>query len=127
MSSKVINKIPWLTILWLLLGLLSTASLAEPPERSSLRSTSGLPDYYPTNYQKTGIIRDVRVDDTLVISGLKYRLTADTKIHTTRNQFSTRWALKTGEEAGFSFTTDAAGQRTISEIWLLPAGRVVSH
>ena len=66
-------------------------------------------------------------DDTLVISGLKYRLTSDTKIHTTRNEFSSRWSLKTGEEVGFSFSTDATNSRTISEIWIMPKGRVVSH
>jgi hypothetical protein len=114
-------------LICLLAGLLSTASLAAPPERSALRSTSGLPDYYPSKFQKTGIIREVNVGDTLVISGLKYYLTPDTAIHSTSNQFSSRWALKTGEEVGFSFTSDAANRRTLSEIWILPKGRVISH
>jgi hypothetical protein len=127
MNSTLINKIQLQIIVSLLIGLLSVVSLAAAPERSSLRSTSGLPEYYPANFQKTGIIRDVASDDTLVISGLKYRLTPDTKIHTTHNEFSTRWSLKTGEEVGFAFSTNAANQRTISEIWLLPKGRVVSH
>lgn len=127
MNYTLTNKIQMRIIIGLLVGLLSVASLAATPERSSLRSTSGLPEYYPANYQKTGIIRDVAADDTLVISGLKYRLTSDTKIHTTRNEFSSRWSLKTGEEVGFTFSTNAANHRTISEIWLLPKGRVVSH
>jgi hypothetical protein len=127
MTYTLINKIQLQIIVSLLIGLLSVASLAAAPERSSLRSSSGLPEYYPTNFQKTGIIRDVAQDDTLVISGLKYRLTPDTKIHTTRNEFSSRWSLKKGEEVGFTFTTDASNHRTVSEIWLLPKGRVVSH
>jgi hypothetical protein len=127
MSSKTIINIHLQAMICLLLILFATTSLAAPPERSALRSTSGLPQYYPANYQKTGIIREVPGDDMLIISGLKYQLTPDTKIHTTSNQFSSRWALKTGEEVGFSFTTDAANRRTIAEIWLLPKGRVVSH
>jgi hypothetical protein len=69
----------------------------------------------------------VNTDDTVVISGLKYHLTANTAIHTTSNRFSSRWSLKTGEEVGFTFSNDAANRRTIGEIWILPKGRVVSH
>jgi len=127
MFKKFISKAQWLTLVWLLLGAVSTTSLASPPDRSGLRSTTGLPDYYPSNYQKTGVIRDVHVDDTLIISGLKYKLSPNIQIHTTTNQFSSRWALKTGEEVGFNFSTDAANNRTISEIWIMPKGRVVSH
>jgi len=127
MFKKIITKTQLQTVVWMLLCLVATASLASPPQRSALRSTEGLPEYYPANYQKTGIIRDVLGSDTFVISGLKYQLTADTKIHTTNNQFSSRWALKNGEEVGFSFSTDAANNRTISEIWVFPKGRVVSH
>lgn len=127
MFQKLMNKTQLQTIAWLLLCVVATASLGAPPERSGLRSTTGLPDYYPTNYQKTGIIRDVLVGDTLIISGLKYQLSPNINIHSTSNQFSSRWVLKTGEEVGFSFTTDAANNRTISEIWVLPKGRVVSH
>ncbi len=127
MNSTLINKIQLQIIVSLLIGFLSVASLAAAPERSSLRSTSGLPEYYPSEFQKTGIIREVNTDDTLVISGLKYHLTPNTAIHTTNNQFSSRWSLKTGEEVGFTYSDDATNRRTISEIWTLPKGRVVSH
>ncbi|MGD8593758.1 MAG: hypothetical protein PVF82_13030 [Gammaproteobacteria bacterium] len=127
MFTKFINKTQLHIMICLLAGLLSTVSLAAPPDRSGLRSTDGLPEYYPGDFQKTGILREVNTDDTVVISGLKYHLTANTAIHTTSNRFSSRWALKTGEEVGFTFSNDAANRRTISEIWTLPKGRVVSH
>ncbi len=127
MNRKFIMKTQSQFVIGLLLVAVSMACLAAPPERSGVRSAEGLPEYYPSTFQKTGVIRDVAPDDTLVISGLKYHLTPDTKIHTTRNEFSSRWSLKSGEEVGISFSTDGANRRTISEIWLLPAGRVVSH
>ena len=127
MLTKLINKTQWQILICLLAGLFAVTSLAAPPDRSGLRSTDGLPEYYPDSFQKTGIIREVNQNDSLVISGLKYHLTPDTAIHSTSNRYSSRWVLRTGAEVGFSFNSDAANRRTITEIWILPQGRVVSH
>ena len=127
MANTLFNKIQMLTIVWLAAALLSTASLGAPAQRSALASTSGLPAYYPANFQKTGIVREPPSSNRLIISGLKYQITSSTKIHTLSNQFSSSWSLKNGEEVGFTFTSDAAKNRTISEIWVLPKGSITAH
>ena len=119
------NKIQWQSMLWLV-AILTAVSTSVFAQRAP-SSTNSLPDYFPASYQQTGVIHEIGVYDTLIISGLKYQLSSITKIHTVNTQFATPWSLKSGEEVGFSFTTDAANNRSISEIWLLPNGTVVLH
>ena len=123
-------KLPRQSIMWLIAlltalftAILSTTALAQ---RASTSAT-GLPSYYPSSYQQAGVIREVNADNTLIISGLKYQISSSTKIHTIGTQFATTWSLKNNEEVGFSFTSDAANNRSISEIWVLPKGSVVLH
>ena len=121
------NKIQWQSILWLVAILTAMVSTTGYAQRAP-SSSSGLPDYYPASYQQTGVIHEVGMNDTLIISGLKYQISSDTKIHTVNTQFATTWSLKSGEEVGFSFTTDdTAKHRSISDIWVLPKGTVVQH
>jgi len=120
------NKFHLQSIVGLIAILAMTISTTVLAQRSG-SSISGLPSYYPASYQQTGVIREIRPDNTLIISGLKYHITSTTKIHTVNTQFASTWSLKTNEEAGFSFTTDTASKRSISEIWLLPKGSIVLH
>jgi hypothetical protein len=112
---------------WLVLILMTITCTTALAQRAARSSVSGVPSYYPASYQQTGVIHDVGLDNTLVISGLKYQISSNTKIHTLNTQFATAWSLKTNEEVGFSFSTDASNKRSIDEIWLLPKGSVVLH
>lgn len=118
-----LQSLPAIGLIALLTAILSTTAMAQ---RAS-SAIKDLPSYYPASFQKTGVIRDVGTDDTLVISGIKYQISPQTKIHTVDSQFASSWSLKTDAEVGFSFATDDAKKRNISEIWLLPKGSVALH
>jgi hypothetical protein len=129
MVNKILLRSPvWLNALLIAmlstLTLLSTSAMAQ---RASKPPAGNLPSYYPASYQQTGVIHEIGLDNTLVISGLKYQLSSSTKIHTVTTQFASTWPLKVNEEVGFTFTTDASNKRSISEIWLLPTGSIVLH
>jgi hypothetical protein len=103
------------------------ASSAAFAQRNDLPAGVTLPAYYPADYQQTGIIRKVQGSGTLIINGQRYYLDAGAKIHTTASQFANSLALKTGEEVGFNYVTDATNKRNINEIWVFPKGTVALH
>ena len=83
-----------------------------------------LPGYYPSSFQEAGTIARMS-SSKMVISGTSYTVSMNILIHSTNTEHSSRHELRTGKEAGFSFTTDSNNKRMITEIWLLPAGSVL--
>jgi hypothetical protein len=93
-------------------------------QRGAVNIQRTMPDYYPDTFQRAGKITGIRSRDVVIISGRKYSIDANTKLHTERTEFATRSIISMGEEVGFSFITDAANNRTITELWILPIGSV---
>lgn len=110
----------------LLLSLLLLISASSPAlaQRGSVTPSKTLPAYYPASYQKSGIIRELGSHNTVIISGLKYKLAASAKIHTESKEFASSWVLKSGDEVGFSYSLDASNNKILDEIWVLPKGSV---
>jgi hypothetical protein len=83
-----------------------------------------LPAYYPSSFQEAGTIARLS-NSSMIISGMSYSLSMNVLIHSMSTEYSSRYELKTGKDAGFSFNTNANNKRIITEIWLLPAGSVL--
>ena len=81
-----------------------------------------LPTYYPTTFQTTGLLSTVGSNSEIIISGVRYTLSPNVLIHTMSTEFGSRYSLQKNQEVGFSFTINSRTVRTITEIWLLPAG-----
>lgn len=92
----------------------------------TVSSDTALPDYYPASFQKTGVINGAGAGGSLNISGLSYRLSPNVLIHSTMTEHSSRYELVSGKEVGFTLNSDA-NSRTITEIWVLPAGTIRLH
>lgn len=83
---------------------------------------SGLPKYYPTSFQGTGVIYKINSSSmTVTGSAEKYTISPNVLIHSLSTEFSTRQELRKGRTIGFSFTTNGSNQRVMTEIWILPA------
>lgn len=105
------------------------SSLPPPVQHSETphSTESHLPDYYPAAFQNKGAIQRIESGDTLVINGVRYRLSPNVRIHTFATEFAPRQTLVSGLEIAFSFGGIDQRGRTIAEIWVLPAGTVKPH
>lgn len=108
---------------WLAVMLLAILALAvSTPLQADSRQ---LPSYYPDTFQATGIITDPKDNRSVIISGLRYYVTNNTRVHTTRSQTGSLYELGIlGTELGFSYVEDNQRRRFLVEAWTLPKGTV---
>jgi len=112
-----------------------TATGATPsPQAQQLEATGSaapadtrLPDYYPASFQNKGAIQGVEGSDTLIVNGVRYRLSPNVRIHTLDTESAPRQTLAAGLEIAFALGAIDQRGRTITEIWVLPAGTIPPH
>ena len=102
------------TSLILLLFIIVTLSFGY-----SLAANNKLPTYYPTSFEQKGFLRGIGSGGKITISGIKYTLSPNALIHSLTTQHSSRFALKAGQEVGFSINSS---NHQIIELWILPKG-----
>ncbi|WP_148103031.1 hypothetical protein [Sulfuriflexus mobilis] len=108
---------------WLPVMLLAILALAV--SMPLFATSSQLPSYYPDTFQATGIITDPKDNRSVIISGLRYYVTNNTRVHTTRSQTGSLYELdKIGTELGFTYVEDNQRRRFLVEAWTLPKGTV---
>jgi len=90
----------------------------------STEVSAQLPSYYPSSFQKTGVIRNASIVNQLTVDGARYALSSNARIHTVATEHASRFSLAPGLELGFTYDRDASGVRRITEIWILPAGSI---
>jgi len=82
-----------------------------------------LPGYYPSSFQKTGVIEKVGTGGNIVIATAGYQLASNVLVHSPTTEFSSRYDLSAGKEVGFNLAGNG-NSNTITEIWILPAGSI---
>ncbi|MDH5324195.1 MAG: hypothetical protein OEZ68_19980 [Gammaproteobacteria bacterium] len=115
-----------------LIALLCAGANATEPRRGSLRLNAPLPAYYPAQFPHSGKITEIESQNSIIINGLRYKLSAYVKVHTKESKYATLGALQAGQELGFKTNTRSQANSTrdrgeITEMWVLPTGSVKLH
>lgn len=108
----------------LILLLLFHAMAVANAARSELHSGIKLPTYYPNQFQHTGMISSLENDNSIIISGLRYKIASYLKLHTSATEYATRRSLRAGDEVGFSTMAGYNNSLKVTELWVLPKGSV---
>jgi hypothetical protein len=92
---------------------------------SALAATaSGLPDYYPSQFNGEGIVQQVS-NGQLIMESRRYSIDSNVRIHTPDTEFSSLGSVPPGTEIGYSLVEKSGnGGRSINEIWVLPPGTI---
>ena len=81
----------------------------------------GLPDYYPSTFNKWGIIDRLDISrGEIVVNDTLMHISDNVKVHTTSTRFASVRALGKGAIIGVIFSTTSSVKRMIDEIWILP-------
>ncbi len=88
-------------------------------------SSTIYPDYYPSYFDRSGLVTAIDTDNKQLIFGLvHFDYDQNVKVSTLSSQFGTIESINPGDEIGFS-TKIVNGQLKIIKIWQLPSGTVV--
>jgi hypothetical protein len=99
------------------------ANPSSPAFRGGGTPSTQLPSYYPASFQSTGTIHRLSSNSIIVTGSVEsYSLSPNILVHSLSTEFSSRRALRKGQQIGFSFSKGMDKKRTITEIWLLPRG-----
>ena len=118
---------PILNMMKLSLATVLTLFLLTGAVYANNSSSTGLPGYYPTAFQETGILSGTSSNGGLEINGISYSISPNVLIHSLSTEHSSRFALRDAKELGFSYTVGNNNLRTITELWVLPLGTVIQE
>ena len=81
---------------------------------------STLPDYYPVNFPKQGVLTEIRSQYHWVVNGVQINVSQNVLVHTLASNFSSLYYITLGMELGYR--KNASGE--IEELWELPSGTI---
>lgn len=91
-------------------------------------AAAALPDYYPAQFDRTGVIDNVDLDNgAIAVDDVTVRIARDLRVYTPHTRFATARSLQPGMKIGFGTTGSRALGNAVSEIWVLPADFVSSR
>lgn len=111
--------------------LISGTAMAAPTAPQTAESESypivipNAPDYYPKEFQRTGVMRGQLSGRTMVISGLQYYYGVNTKVHSVNSQFVSINGITPDTPLGFSFVVDEQGRHLLTEAWIIPGSATI--
>jgi len=83
-------------------------------------SAATLPDYYPEDFQMSGVIDQIDIKrGVIVVNDLPWSLSMNARVQTMNSEFSRLLSLRTGMIIGFKMNS-INGKMLIAEIWVLP-------
>ncbi|HFE32673.1 MAG TPA: hypothetical protein ENJ17_05115 [Gammaproteobacteria bacterium] len=82
---------------------------------------SNLPKYYPSHFDRQGFVRSIVQDGKVMISGVRYTVSPNVRVHTRETRNASIYALREDTEVGIKL--DPSGRNVIA-IWVLPKGSV---
>ncbi len=85
---------------------------------------SNLPKYYPSRFDRQGIMRSIVEAGKVIISGVRYTVSPNVRVHTLETRNASVYALREDTEVGIKL--DPAG-RNVMAIWVLPKGSVAQN
>ena len=97
--------------------MLVTSPVAYSTENENSNS---LPSYYPSGFQKTGVLTEIRSQYDWVVDGIGIDVSRNVLVHTLATNFSSLYYIKQGMELGYRKNSDGE----IVELWELPDGTV---
>ena len=104
-------------------GCIVIALLTSPVVYSSddnESESSSLPSYYPTEFQRLGVLTEVRGQYNWVVDGVQVTVSNNVLVHSLVSNFSSLYSINQGMELGYR--RNSAGE--IAEVWQLPDGTV---
>ena len=111
--------------------LMSSTAMAAPAAPQAVEIDSypivipNAPDYYPKEFQRTGVMRGQQSGRTMVISGLQYYYGVNTKAHSVNSQFVSINGITPDTPLGFSFVVDEQGRHLLTEVWIIPGNATI--
>lgn len=80
-----------------------------------------LPKYYPSRFDRQGIMRSIIEAGKVMIGGVRYSVSPNVRVHTQETRNASVYALREDTEVGIKL--DPQGKNIIA-IWVLPRGSV---
>lgn len=103
------------------IGCLFIMLIASPAALSTESdSSTTIPSYYPSHFQKLGVLTEIRSQYDWVVNGISIKVSRNVLVHSLVTNFSSLYAIKQGMELGYRKNS----QGEIAEVWQLPDGTV---
>lgn len=82
---------------------------------------ANLPDYYPTAFDRWGVIDRVDLDNhILVVNDRSVHISRDLRVYTANTRFALARSLQPGMKIGFGTTGTRTAGGAVTEVWVLP-------